>query len=81
MAAAIRGHLHILQWAVASGCDMEVDAPTRFNLCEYAAKNGLWEIVQLARDHGCSCSDDIKLQCIQHQQRVQSQKQLSDIQN
>ena len=35
-----------------------------FNLCEEAAKEEYWDIVQLALDHNCRCSNDIKLQLL-----------------
>ena len=44
-----------------------------FNLCKRAADEGCWEIVKLAWDHGCSCSDSIKLQCSHHQLEYQLQ--------
>jgi hypothetical protein len=51
-----------------------------FNLCESAAEEGCWDIVQLAWDHGCPCTDNIKLQCMQYQS-TQHQKKLSDLKN
>ena len=60
--------LEILKWAIVSGCSMEdADYYEAFNLCESAADMGYWDIVKLAWDHGCSCSDRIKLQYTQHQ--------------
>jgi hypothetical protein len=43
------------------------DDAEAFNLCQSAAFKGYWDIVKLAWDHGCSCSDNIKLQYTQHQ--------------
>ena len=60
------------------------DDDERFNLCVSAADKGYWDIVKLAWDHGCSCSDNIKLQCTQHQlqhESTQHQRQLKDLQN
>ena len=39
--------------------DDDDDDDYYFNLCEEAAIKGWWEIVELAHNHGCSCSDDI----------------------
>jgi len=75
-AALDKGNLELLKWAIVSGCNMESnedddnddddDDGESFSLCESAAMKGYWDIVKLAWDHGCSCSDSIKLQCIQH---------------
>ena len=35
-----------------------------FNLFEFAASKDCWDIVQLAIDAGCSCSDDVRLQLL-----------------
>jgi len=87
-------HLELLKWAIVSGCSMEQendddddddeDDEEPFNLCKSAVEKGYWDIVKLAWDHGCSCSDNIKLQCIQHQlqhQSTQHQRQLTDVQS
>ena len=47
--------------------DDDDDDAVDFNLCKSAAMKGYWDIVKLAWDHGCSCSDRIKLQYTQHQ--------------
>jgi hypothetical protein len=47
--------------------DDDGDGDDPFNLCYAAAKKGYWDIVKLAWDHGCSCSDSMKLQYTQHQ--------------
>ena len=33
----------------------------QFNLCDYAANQNRWDIVQLAIDFGCTFSDDTQL--------------------
>jgi hypothetical protein len=57
--AAKNGHLHILQWARANGCDW--DAGT----CWLAADNGQLHILQWARANGCDwdaedCADSAR---------------------
>ena len=92
-AALENGHLELLKWAIVSGFITEKenddddnddeDDVERFNLCDAAAEKGYWDIVKLAWDHGCSCSDSIKLECIQHQlqhQSTQHQQQHTDMQ-
>jgi len=64
--------------------DEDDDDDERFNLCESAANYDYWDIVKLAWDHGCSCSDSIKLEYTQHQlqfQSTQHQLQLKDLQS
>ena len=45
--AAEAGHLHILQWARANGCDWDEDT------CSAAAEAGHLECLKWAREHGC----------------------------
>jgi hypothetical protein len=50
--AAKNGHLKVLQWARANGCDW-----THWT-CDWAAKNGHLEVLQWARANGCDWSSD-----------------------
>ena len=50
--AAKNGHLKILQWARANGCQWRSDT------CECAAQNGHLEILQWARNNGCPWNEN-----------------------
>ena len=45
--AAGRGHLEVLQWARANGCEWNEDT------CSDAAEEGHLEVLQWARANGC----------------------------
>ena len=47
MAAAMGGHLEVLQWARANGCAWDADT------CRDAAGGGHLEVLQWARASGC----------------------------
>ena len=61
--AARAGHWDLLVWAIRNGVPME---RLDFNLCDYAASFNRWDMVQLALNHGCSCSEDIHLRLLHH---------------
>jgi hypothetical protein len=42
----------------------------QFNLCEFAASKDRWDIVQLALNHGCRCSEDIQLELLNQQSSI-----------
>jgi hypothetical protein len=44
--------------------DEEDDEDIQFNLCECAAQANRWDIVQLAIDFGCTCSDGTQLRLL-----------------
>ena len=46
-AAAHSGHLHVLQWARANGCDWNLDT------CRAAARGGHLALLQWSRANGC----------------------------
>jgi hypothetical protein len=66
--AAREGNWDIVVWAVKNGVQMERDNDddddddegSHFNLCEFASEADRWDIVQLAIDFGCTCSDDTR---------------------
>jgi len=47
LAAARKGHLHVLQWLREHGC------PWNSSTCAYAAKEGHLDVLKWAREHGC----------------------------
>ena len=46
-AAALNGHLHVLQWARENGC------PWNEETCAHAAMKGHLEVLKWAREHHC----------------------------
>jgi hypothetical protein len=47
--------------------DYDEDYDDQFNLCDFAAKEDRWDIVQLALNNGCSCSEDIQVELLSKQ--------------
>jgi len=66
------GHWDTVAWAVLNGVSMDRDDDedngdeyySSFNLCEYAASQDRWDIVQLAVNNGCSCTEEIQLELL-----------------
>ena len=67
--AAYEGHWDTVVWALLNGVSMDSaddddDGDSSFNLCEYAASKDRWDIVQLAVNNGCSCTEEIQLELL-----------------
>ena len=79
-AAASKGHWDIVVWAVQNGVTMDdhdtyvghdqEDDYIPFNLCEFAANVDRWDIVKLALEYGCECSEYTKRRFSQQPSRV-----------
>ena len=48
----------------------DYDDDDQFNLCEFAAEQDRWDIVQLALSNGCRCSEDIQLELLNHHSSI-----------
>ena len=51
-AAALGGHLEVLQWAHANGCLWDI------RTCHKAAEGGYLKVILWARANGCPCAEN-----------------------